>query len=52
MPGMEGWKVVAFRVSSHNVDFLGCGFYGAQDKLCDPEGRHYFKECCIRESIK
>ncbi|KAF2313081.1 hypothetical protein GH714_009141 [Hevea brasiliensis] len=29
----------------------GCGFYGAQDTLCDDAGRHYFKECYIEGSI-
>ncbi|KAL3018989.1 hypothetical protein AAZX31_05G057400 [Glycine max] len=45
MPGMEGWQAVAFRIS-------GCGFYGAQDTLCNDAGRHYyFKECYIEGSI-
>lgn len=51
MPGMEGWQAVAFRISGDKAYFLGCGFYGAQDTLCDDEGRHYFKECYIEGSI-
>ncbi|KAG0451856.1 hypothetical protein HPP92_026224 [Vanilla planifolia] len=31
--------------------FFGCGFYGAQDTLCDDAGRHYFKDCYIEGSI-
>ncbi|KAH9331720.1 hypothetical protein KI387_003828, partial [Taxus chinensis] len=51
MPGMEGWQAVAFRISGDKAYFLGCGFYGAQDTLCDDAGRHYFKECYIEGSI-
>ncbi|KAK9148252.1 hypothetical protein Scep_007009 [Stephania cephalantha] len=51
MPGMEGWQAAAFRISGDNAHFSGCGFYGAQDTLCDDAGRHYFKECYIEGSI-
>ncbi|KAK9103000.1 hypothetical protein Sjap_020254 [Stephania japonica] len=51
MPGMEGWQAAAFRISGDNAYFSGCGFYGAQDTLCDDAGRHYFKECYIEGSI-
>ncbi|PHT92727.1 hypothetical protein T459_00609 [Capsicum annuum] len=48
---MQGWQAVAFRISSDKAYFSGCGFYGAQDTLCDNAGRHYFKECYIEGSI-
>lgn len=51
MPGMQGWQAVAFRISGDKAYFLGCGFYGAQDTLCDDAGRHYFKDCYIEGSI-
>ncbi|KAL5186551.1 putative pectinesterase 68 [Glycine soja] len=52
MPGMEGWQAVAFRISGDKAYFSGCGFYGAQDTLCNDAGRHYyFKECYIEGSI-
>eukprot|EP01018_Ginkgo_biloba_P024847 Gb_27225 [translate_table: standard] len=51
MPGMEGWQAAAFRISGDKAYFLGCGFFGAQDTLCDDAGRHYFKECYIEGSI-
>ncbi|KAL1214010.1 putative pectinesterase 68 [Cardamine amara subsp. amara] len=51
MPGMQGWQAVAFRISGDKAVFSGCGFYGAQDTLCDDAGRHYFKECYIEGSI-
>ncbi|KAE8671751.1 putative pectinesterase 68 [Hibiscus syriacus] len=51
MPGMQGWQAVAFRISGDKAYFSGCGFYGAQDTLCDDAGRHYFKECYIEGSI-
>ncbi|KAI3962613.1 hypothetical protein MKW98_008480 [Papaver atlanticum] len=51
MPGMEGWQAAAFRISGDKAYFFGCGFYGAQDTLCDDAGRHYFKECYIQGSI-
>ncbi|KAF8379234.1 hypothetical protein HHK36_028666 [Tetracentron sinense] len=51
MPGMQGWQVAAFRISGNKAYFSGCGFYGAQDTLCDDAGRHYFKECYIEGSI-
>ncbi|KAJ8625892.1 hypothetical protein MRB53_019199 [Persea americana] len=51
MPGMEGWQAVAFRIAGDKAYFAGCGFYGAQDTLCDDAGRHYFKECYIEGSI-
>lgn len=51
LPGMEGWQAAAFRISGDKAYFLGCGFYGAQDTLCDDAGRHYFKECYIEGSI-
>ncbi|KAM0935595.1 putative pectinesterase [Dioscorea sansibarensis] len=51
MPGMEGWQAAAFRVSGDKAYFYGCGFYGAQDTLCDDAGRHYFKDCYIEGSI-
>ncbi|KAL3818230.1 hypothetical protein ACJIZ3_004135 [Penstemon smallii] len=51
MPGMQGWQAVAFRISGDKAFFSGCGFYGAQDTLCDDAGRHYFKECYIEGSI-
>ncbi|KAK7265928.1 hypothetical protein RJT34_33553 [Clitoria ternatea] len=51
MPGMEGWQAAAFRISGDKAYFSGCGFYGAQDTLCDDSGRHYFKECYIEGSI-
>nr|QIR83180.1 pectin methylesterase 22 [Cunninghamia lanceolata] len=51
LPGMEGWQAVALRISGDKAYFLGCGFYGAQDTLCDDAGRHYFKECYIEGSI-
>ncbi|KAL0326561.1 UNVERIFIED_CONTAM: putative pectinesterase 68 [Sesamum angustifolium] len=49
--GMQGWQAVAFRISGDKAFFSGCGFYGAQDTLCDDAGRHYFKECYIEGSI-
>ncbi|XP_031128727.1 probable pectinesterase 68 [Ipomoea triloba] len=51
LPGMQGWQAVAFRISGDKAYFSGCGFYGAQDTLCDDAGRHYFKECYIEGSI-
>ncbi|KAK3039476.1 hypothetical protein RJ639_028058, partial [Escallonia herrerae] len=51
MPGMHGRQAVAFRISGDKAFFSGCGFYGAQDTLCDDAGRHYFKECYIEGSI-
>ncbi|KAF7810096.1 putative pectinesterase 68 [Senna tora] len=51
MPGMEGWQAAAFRISGDKAYFSGCGFYGAQDTLCDDAGRHYFKDCYIQGSI-
>lgn len=51
MPGMQGWQAVAFRISGDKAYFSGCGFYGAQDTLCDDAGRHYFKDCYIEGSI-
>ncbi|KAL6986023.1 putative pectinesterase 68 [Sarracenia purpurea var. burkii] len=51
MPGMQGWQAAAFRISGDKAYFRGCGFYGAQDTLCDAAGRHYFKECYIEGSI-
>ncbi|KAK4262602.1 hypothetical protein QN277_028143 [Acacia crassicarpa] len=51
MPGMEGWQAAAFRISGDKAYFSGCGFYGAQDTLCDDAGRHYFKDCYIEGSI-
>lgn len=51
MPGIEGWQAAAFRISGDKAYFSGCGFYGAQDTLCDDAGRHYFKECYIEGSI-
>ncbi|KAK9079954.1 hypothetical protein SSX86_001629 [Deinandra increscens subsp. villosa] len=51
MPGMHGWQAAAFRISGDKAYFSGCGFYGAQDTLCDDAGRHYFKECYIEGSI-
>lgn len=51
MPGMHGRQAVAFRISGDKAYFSGCGFYGAQDTLCDDAGRHYFKECYIEGSI-
>lgn len=51
MPGMQGWQAVAFRISGDKAYFSGCGFYGAQDTLCDDVGRHYFKDCYIEGSI-
>ncbi|KAL3497487.1 hypothetical protein ACH5RR_040219 [Cinchona calisaya] len=51
MPGMQGWQAVAFRIAGDKAFFSGCGFYGAQDTLCDDAGRHYFKECHIEGSI-
>ncbi|XP_010530051.1 PREDICTED: probable pectinesterase 68 [Tarenaya hassleriana] len=51
MPGMEGWQAVAFRIAGDKAYFSDCGFYGAQDTLCDDAGRHYFKRCYIQGSI-
>lgn len=51
MPGKQGWQAVAFRISGDKAYFSGCGFYGAQDTLCDDAGRHYFRECYIEGSI-
>ncbi|KAL0542114.1 hypothetical protein IC582_022204 [Cucumis melo] len=51
LPGMQGWQAAAFRISGDKAYFSGCGFYGAQDTLCDDAGRHYFKECYIEGSI-
>ncbi|KAK8940070.1 putative pectinesterase 68 [Platanthera guangdongensis] len=51
LPGMEGWQAAAFRISGDKAYFFGCGFYGAQDTLCDDTGRHYFKDCYIEGSI-
>ncbi|TXG51146.1 hypothetical protein EZV62_023670 [Acer yangbiense] len=51
LPGMQGMQAAAFRISGDKAYFSGCGFYGAQDTLCDDAGRHYFKECYIEGSI-
>lgn len=51
MPGLEGWQAAAFRISGDKAFFSNCGFYGAQDTLCDDAGRHYFKDCYIEGSI-
>jgi pectin methylesterase-like acyl-CoA thioesterase len=51
LPGMQGWQAAAFRISGDKAYFSGCGFYGAQDTLCDDAGRHYFKECYVEGSI-
>lgn len=48
---MEGWQAAAFRISGDKAYFLGCGFYGAQDTLCDDAGRHYFEDCYVEGSI-
>ncbi|CAN1333552.1 Probable pectinesterase 68 [Linum perenne] len=48
---MQGWQAAAFRISGDKAYFVGCGFYGAQDTLCDDAGRHYFKDCYIEGSI-
>ncbi|PHU28475.1 putative pectinesterase 15 [Capsicum chinense] len=48
---MQRWQEMAFRISGDKAYFSGCGFYGAQDTLCDNAGRHYFKECYIEGSI-
>ncbi|KAL6988269.1 putative pectinesterase 15 [Sarracenia purpurea var. burkii] len=50
-PGAVGAQAVALRITSDQVAFYGCGFYGAQDTLNDDRGRHYFKECFIEGSI-
>lgn len=42
---------MAFRISGDKAFFFGCGFYGAQDTLCDDAGRHYFRDCYIQGSI-
>ena len=51
MPGTQGGQAVAFRISGDKAFFFGCGFYGAQDTLCDDAGRHYFRDCYIEGSI-
>lgn len=51
LPGVEGYQAVSFRISGDKAYFLGCGFYGAQDTLCDDAGRHFFKECFVQGSI-
>ena len=51
MPGTQGGQAVAFRISGDKAFFFGCGFYGAQDTLCDDAGRHYFRNCYIEGSI-
>ncbi|KAJ0048256.1 hypothetical protein Pint_15870 [Pistacia integerrima] len=51
LPGMQGWQAAAFRISGDKAYFSSCGFFGAQDTLCDDAGRHYFKECYIEGSI-
>ncbi|CAM8883321.1 unnamed protein product [Rhodiola kirilowii] len=51
LPGMVGRQAAAFRISGDKAYFSDCGFYGAQDTLCDDAGRHYFKNCYIEGSI-
>ncbi|KAL6903372.1 hypothetical protein ACP4OV_004185 [Aristida adscensionis] len=51
LPGTQGGQAVAFRISGDKAFFFGCGFYGAQDTLCDDAGRHYFRDCYIQGSI-
>ncbi|EFJ33967.1 hypothetical protein SELMODRAFT_167160 [Selaginella moellendorffii] len=50
-PGVNGRQAAAFRISGDMAAFYNCGFYGAQDTLCDDVGRHYFKGCFIQGSI-
>ncbi|RDY00515.1 putative pectinesterase 8, partial [Mucuna pruriens] len=50
-PGAVGAQAVAIRISGDQSEFLGCGFFGAQDTLHDDKGRHYFKDCYIQGSI-
>lgn len=50
-PGAVDAQAVAIRINGDQAAFWGCGFFGAQDTLCDDRGRHYFKECFIQGSI-
>eukprot|EP00249_Psilotum_nudum_P006918 c2015_g1_i1 orf=215-1237(+) len=50
-PGVDGDQAAAFRISGDMAAFYRCGFYGAQDTLCDDQGRHYFEDCFIQGSI-
>lgn len=50
-PGIDGRQAAAFRISGDMAAFYRCGFIGAQDTLCDDEGRHYFEDCFIQGSI-
>lgn len=50
-PGIDGRQAAAFRISGDMAAFYRCGFMGAQDTLCDDQGRHYYEECFIQGSI-
>jgi pectin methylesterase-like acyl-CoA thioesterase len=46
-----GGQAAAIRINGDQAAFWGCGFFGAQDRLHDDRGRHYFKECFVQGSI-
>jgi pectin methylesterase-like acyl-CoA thioesterase len=48
---LMGGQAVAFRISGDRAFFFGCGYYDAQDTLCNNAGRHYFYDCYIEGSI-
>ncbi|KAG6556012.1 hypothetical protein Mapa_001952 [Marchantia paleacea] len=49
--GASGGQAIALRISGDKAAFYNCEFWGAQDTLCDMQGRHYFKYCFIQGSI-
>ncbi|BBN07119.1 pectinesterase [Marchantia polymorpha subsp. ruderalis] len=49
--GASGGQAIALRISGDKAAFYNCEFWGAQDTLCDMQGRHYFKSCFIQGSI-
>ncbi|KAH7434478.1 hypothetical protein KP509_06G019100 [Ceratopteris richardii] len=50
-PGVEGYQAPALKISGDKAAFYRCAFLGAQDTLCDDEGRHYFEACYLEGSI-
>lgn len=50
-PGVDGYQAPAFRISGDKAAFYRCAFVGAQDTLCDDQGRHYFEDCYVEGSI-
>eukprot|EP00250_Pteridium_aquilinum_P021225 c25061_g2_i1 orf=344-1378(-) len=50
-PGVDGFQAPALKISGDKAAFYSCAFVGAQDTLCDDQGRHYFENCYVEGSI-